>query len=275
MFSATSQGGLHRGLTALKVIHRFHGNWTVEGLTGHLKEQFAALVELEELATRNGALVLSPFQGAQIGALTVLAPERSRYLDILVALPNTPAEIKSKRASHFSIAADLFEKAKVAVMSYVNETWFSEILSNFPDATSPSNESSVVQASILDDKKILLTGDVGPAGLQEAFNYAAKFGFYQPDFIQVPHHGSRRNVNPAVLDRWLGGVVNEGVFRGYAGCSAAENDLDHPKAKVENAFLRRGYPVYSTKGQLKNYAIGISHGYGIAEPAPFRSKVEE
>lgn len=267
---------MHRPwLYASEIIHRFHGNWTVDGLTNHLKSQFATLVELEELAISRGVSVSSPLQGAEIGAFTVLAPSRSRYLDIIVALPNTPAEVKSKRASILHTFDIIVERAKVALINYISENWYDETLSEYPGATSPSNESSVVQATVLDGKKILLTGDVGPTGLREAYDYASNRGFSQPDLIQVPHHGSRRNVTPSVLNSWLGGVVPEGYSHGYAVCSAAKNDLDHPRAKVENAFLRRGYPVYSTKGQLKYYAEGVSRGYAAAEPAPFRTQVEE
>jgi beta-lactamase superfamily II metal-dependent hydrolase len=267
---------MHRPwLYAAEIIHRFHGNWTVDGLTAHLRSQFSTLVELEDLARSNNVPISAPFQGATIGAFTVLAPERSRYLEIIVALPNTPAEVKSRKSSFLTAAAMIVEKARVALMNYVSESWFDETLSEYPGATSPSNESSVVQGTILNGKKILLTGDVGPSGLREAFEYAKQYNFSQPDLVQVPHHGSRRNVTPSVLNSWLGDIVSEGHFRGCAVCSAAENDLDHPRAKVENAFLRRGYPVYSTNGQLKYYSDGMSRGYASAEPAPFRTQVED
>ena len=68
---------------------------------------------------------------------------------------------------------------------------------------------------------------------------------YQPGackFIQVPHHGSRRNVGPSVLDRLLG---NKGTDekRGSAFLSSAEEGAPkHPAKKVTNAFRRRGLP---------------------------------
>lgn len=267
---------MHRPwLHADAIIGRFHGNWTLDGLTRHLREQFSTLVELEQLALQGGAVVRSPFQGSNIGEFTVLAPGMDRYFDILVALPNTPAEVKAKKGSFLTETAKGLERMRMAVMNYITETWYEETLSENPSPTSPSNEASVVQAAIIDGTKILLTGDVGPQGLAEAFNYASQFGFRQPDFVQVPHHGSRRNVTPSTLDNWLGPAVNRGEIRGVAVCSAATNDLDHPKAKVENAFLRRGYPVHTTKGQLKYYSVGITRNYGSSLPAPFRDQVEE
>jgi hypothetical protein len=38
----------------------------------------------------------------------------------------------------------------------------------------------------------------------------------RPHMMQVPHHGSRRNVTPNILDRWLGGKVNRGQSVGCA-----------------------------------------------------------
>lgn len=263
-------------LHAQEIIGHFHGNWTLAGLTEHLKEQFATLYELEQLAISRGTTVMSVFQGQNIGEFTVLAPSRQRYLDLLVQLPNTPAQVKQRKGSFLSRAAELVERAAMAAKNYIIETWYGETLSENPPATSPSNETSIVQGAIIEGKKILLTGDVGPAGLAEAYEYASsQFGFSQPDLVQVPHHGSRRNVTPSTLNNWLGNTVVEGHTRGVAVCSAAENDLDHPKAKVENAFLRRGYPVHTTKGQLKYYSSGIGRGYGSSYPAPFRTTVED
>ncbi|MBY2914152.1 ComEC/Rec2 family competence protein [Rhizobium leguminosarum] len=267
---------MHRPwLHADQIIHRFHGNWSLSGLTTHLRDQFAILRELEELALARGTRVESPLQGREIGAFTVLAPSVYRYQNILVELPNTPAEVKSRKTSRYSALEKAFEETSRALTRFVPESWSWETLSDDPDPTSPSNESSIVQAAIIDGIKILLTGDVGPRGLFDSFAYASRFGFSSPHLIQVPHHGSRRNVTQTALDFWLGSTVGPGTERGVAICSAALNDGDHPRAIVENAFLRRGYPVFSTKGQVLSYSHGMAdRGYQPVQPAPFRTTVE-
>ncbi|MDR9775024.1 MBL fold metallo-hydrolase [Rhizobium hidalgonense] len=267
---------MHRPwLHADQIIHRFHGNWSLGGLTNHLRDQFAALRELEELALANGARVMSPVQGRNIGAFTILAPSIDRYQNIIVELPNTPAEVKSRKTSSYSPLEKAFEETSRALTRFVPENWYGETLSDDPDTTTPSNESSIVQAAIIDGIKILLTGDVGPIGLFDSFAYASRFDFSSPHLIQVPHHGSRRNVTQTALDFWLGSAVAPGIERGVAICSAALNDGDHPRAIVENAFLRRGYPVYSTKGQVLSYSFGMAdRGYLPVQPAPFRTRVE-
>ena len=75
-----------------------------------------------------------------------------------------------------------------------------------------------------------------------------------PDFVQVPHHGSRRNVTPYVLDRWLGGRrKTEGATIGCAFCSVGDNQPKYPRAQVKNAFIRRGYPVHVTRRDTKTH----------------------
>jgi len=39
---------------------------------------------------------------------------------------------------------------------------------------------------------------------------ACGFPMQQFTFVQIPHHGSRRNVGPTVLNRLLGGIQLEG-----------------------------------------------------------------
>ena len=92
------------------------------------------------------------------------------------------------------ILSDAFGGVLQKAREYLDETWDIETLSNNPDPTSASNETSVVQYAELEGKRILLTADVGPEGLEEAADYAVKRGFLRPHIIQIPHHGSRRNV---------------------------------------------------------------------------------
>ncbi|MFT2658082.1 MBL fold metallo-hydrolase, partial [Escherichia coli] len=63
----------------------------------------------------------------------------------------------------------------------------------------------------IDGFSILLTGDAGPVALNEAADYIQANGLYSkgyPNLIQVPHHGSRKNVTPELLNRLIGGIVD-------------------------------------------------------------------
>jgi beta-lactamase superfamily II metal-dependent hydrolase len=258
-------------LYAAEIIHRHHANWTVDGLTAHLKDAFPKLIELEAIANRKGIPIYDPLQGTNIGAFTVLAPSRERYIALISDFDKAPP-VYNKSALDW-----LVETVKKAAV-LVRETWTGETLSDSPEATSATNESSVVQAARIDGKVIVLTGDVGPAGLTEAADYAQQFGIFQPAFFQVPHHGSRRNVTPTTLNRWLGGpLADPNTIRGTAFCSAAESDEEHPRKKVLNAFLRRGYPVHTTNGgpKCEPHNMPIRLGWSRSVPAAFATEVEE
>jgi hypothetical protein len=112
--------------------------------------------------------------------------------------------------------------------------------------------------------RALLTADVGPDGLAEARLYARGAGIpHQPDLVQVPHQGSRRNVTPLVLDAWLGPrVANNNSERcGIAFCMVGESKDDHPRRIVSNAFTRRGYPVQVGRGKGMLYSDADRPGW--------------
>jgi beta-lactamase superfamily II metal-dependent hydrolase len=117
---------------------------------------------------------------------------------------------------------------------------------------------------------LLFTGDAGIQALTQAIDYAEARGVSLTglDYIQVPHHGSRRNVSPSVLDRMMGKT---------AFVSASPGSTTHPRKKVTNAFIRRGATVYQTRGGAlcQPYNRPRRAGYGDAPPIPFSDKVEE
>ena len=106
---------------------------------------------------------------------------------------------------------------------------------------------------------VLLTADVGPVGLDEAADFAATLRLNRPRFVQIPHHGSRHNVTPAVLDRWLGPKKAQGTRIGIAFCSIGANKPDYPRGQVKNAFIRRGYEVFANREQMISHFFGEGH----------------
>jgi hypothetical protein len=205
------------------------------------------------------------------GSFVVLAPSRERYTSLIPDLDKSP-QVYTETALDWLVGV-----AKKAV-ALVNETWTGETLSDTPEPTSASNESSVVHAAQIDGKVVVLTGDAGPDGLTEAADYLERLGSYQPYFFQVPHHGSRRNVTPTALNRWLGAPLTDpSLSRGVAFCSAAADDEEHPRKKVVNAFMRRGFPVHTTNGvgKCSRHNRPLRHGWNSSVPEPFSWEVEE
>ena len=157
------------------------------------------------------------------------------------------------------------------------EWWQYETLEAGP-TTSADNDSSVVLFGALDEC-ILLTGDAGVEALNHAMNWLQQYNIYpwrDISLVQVPHHGSRHNVDPATLDRLLGRIVPEGHTRGIVAVASAGAKSDHPRRVVTNAFIRRGVSVYLAKGRMLRHFANMPprQGVPLAQPVFFSGTVE-
>lgn len=243
-------------LYASELIDRFETYNSVDALRRKLRAVYSASAALEDLAIENGIPIREAFQGTSIGAFTVLAPSKARYLDLVVDSDKTP------EASREGVLGDVFQgmgKLIKAAAQLVKGAWGNEYFP--PSGTSAENEMSLVQYAYVFNKKVLLTGDVGREGLTEAANYAPNVGLVLPgiDAFQVPHHGGRHNVNTEVLDRWLGERLATQPDTTYwnATCSSAKADADHPRKSVVRAMLHRGAHFAATEGSDIRVSYGI------------------
>ena len=97
------------------------------------------------------------------------------------------------------------EKVVAKAQTWFTESWEKERLKD-GGVTSASNESSVVlYGDFGEGSKVLLTGDAGIRALSMASYYAEQYKLKLKDFtfIQIPHHGSRRNVGPTIWNVFL------------------------------------------------------------------------
>lgn len=262
------------------IIDRFSRFSSVENLKKRLKEIYPNIAALEEIADERDIPIYEPFQGETIGAFTVLAPTRRRYLDLVVQSERTPesSEEVQKVAAEGSKA--FFEKAAAKAVSLLKASWGAEVFS--PEETSAENEMSVIQYASLCGKRILLTADAGRGGLTEAADYAPHIGITLPgiDRFQAPHHGSRRNVSTETLDRWLGPRLSSKPQKGEEVLtvivSSAKTDEDHPRKAVVRACIHRGAKVVTTEG----LSIRTSHsapereGWTAATPVEYPEEQE-
>lgn len=116
------------------------------------------------------------------------------------------------------------------------------------DTVSARNNSSVISLVRESDEYHLFTGDAGITALDQA---ADEFERHQGalsathiEFFQVPHHGSRRNLGPSVLDRWF----PNGGFASTAFISSALAAEKHPGVAVVNELRVRGFELHATEG---------------------------
>jgi beta-lactamase superfamily II metal-dependent hydrolase len=262
-------------LYAREVIDNFHPNYTEQGLAAKMRELHPYLVEMERIANQKNIPIRDAFQGTQIGAFWVMSPTRERYLELIPDLDKTPQSFGEAAKT----LGQVFTGAVKTAAAWIKETWLGETLGD-DLGTSASNETSLIQWANIEEQTILLTADVGPSGLTAAADYAQKHGVLtSPNFIQVPHHGSRHNVSRTTLNRWLGSPLPQGsANRGTAFCSIGSgDDADkYPRKIVSNAFLRRGYPVHVTKGESKRHHHHMTSrvGWVASQPLPFSEQVE-
>lgn len=268
-------------------LNLFDGTWSVDSLTARIRKDYSIIAELETRAIAQATRVLDPFQGARIGPFTVLSPSREVYLRLVPQFRDTPppneAQLKAIRfwigktwRTHFAALGQVLE---TGLRFIVPENWWTETLRD-GGVTHAENESSTILLGTFDGKAgALLTGDAGRHALTWACDYADAIGLdvKKVAVVQVPHHGSRSNVSPDVLDRVVGPLLPEGsAATKSAIVSVPKDDAKHPRRVVSNAFLRRGAPVYKTQGAKCRQQSGLPGrpGYGPSVPFPLHSAVE-
>ena len=266
---------------AEELLPRFATYTSADRLRARLKGIYSKLVELEEIANRKDILILDPFQGATIGAFTVMAPSRARYLDLIVASDNTPESVDEAVATPGDRLRALARAAMKKVAQFVAAMWGEEVFST--EETSAENEMSVVQFARLSNDRILLTADAGRGALTEAADYAPMVGLVLPglDKVQIPHHGSRRNVSTAILDRWLGPRLRAKPAAGQetfsAIVSSAKADPNHPRSSIKRAFIHRGGAVFETESrsiQTHGGAVPQRDGWSPVTPVDYPGSQE-
>lgn len=259
--------------------------WTADGLRNKIKAEYDIVADIFDTARTAQCSLYYPFAGEDVGPFRILSPSRETYRYLLPQFDKTPdADQAASEAAGMwigkqNVFSRMFEAAKAAIQSWTTETWDYERLRD-GGITSASNESSVVLYGTFERGSVLLTGDAGIRGLHWAANAAEGYGLPLRNFrlVQVPHHGSRRNVGPTILTRLLGNKQHQHEpTRFSAVVSAPKDDAQHPRRIVSNAFLRRGALVSPTQGESVIYRDGYSlrPGEGPAPTLPFYTRVEE
>ena len=236
------------------------------------KRALDAASDLESAASRLNVPIREPFAGLthSSGNLSIVGPTEEFYRSLFDDEADaTPSE---SRLLQWLRGGSEFLKS-------IAEDWDIETLGN-DGVTSPVNNSSAIVRFDWEGRLSLLTGDAGIPALEEALDCLEADGFApsQLGFIQVPHHGSQRNVGPSVLDRLLGSrrPAHEGTRSAFASV-AKKGAPKHPAKKVTNAFRRRGTPVHVTAGSTKRHHRDAPSrkGWSPSEPLPFFNEVEE
>jgi beta-lactamase superfamily II metal-dependent hydrolase len=243
-----------------------------------LRKSLENACRLERLATRQGIPIIEPFTGLadESGRVFVVGPTQSYYESLLPGFRCAP-EIKS------SFGSGMFGQAVRAVQEVVKsiaEAWNIETLDDTGETSAENNSSTIVMVA-LDEECLLFTADAGMPALSAAADAldAIGFDYNRIKLSQVPHHGSRRNVGPTILNRLFGPPLESASELRSAFVSvAAEGAPKHPSKKVMNAYKRRGVTVHATAGLSKchrNSLAPLRPNWFASTPVEFFYEVED
>lgn len=248
-------------------------SYNARSLRTELRDSLQGATDLEEVAKAQGVPIEEPFLDwtSSDGAFRVLGPTEDYYRELLAEIVEPNAELAAK--------ASWETQVHKLLAGTVHEDLDTETLVESGETSAKNNTSAICLLEI-DGRKLLFTGDAGIPALGQTLDVLEAEGFQPGDlrFVQVPHHGSRRNVSPSILDRLLG-PKGESTKIGTAFASVPKKNPEHkhPAKKTTNAFLRRGYPVHLTQGVTKwhHHNAPDRSGYSTSTPEPLHAEVED
>ena len=260
-----------------KLAEKFKdGRVTDNSLGERLKENLQRAWSLVQLAKKKGIAVREPFTGLQdaSGCMKVLGPSRQHYEELLPDFDGVPERALVSRDA----IGDLL-KGMLAKVRRFFATWGLDQLSD-DVVTSAKNNSSVITQLLVDGKRLIFTADAGIQALEHA---AAEIECCTSGaslrFIQIPHHGSRRNIGPTVLNRLVGYPVPEGEYRSITAIAstAKAGEPKHPRKAVVNAFTHRGVRVLATRGSAICHSDNAPSrsGWHPLSPEPYHFEYED
>lgn len=238
------------------------------GLQRRIKEELMHAHELKKIADRKKIPIIEPFEGAEWtgGLFRVLGPSSTYYESLLPQFRDMP-EVKEQ----IGLIQGLIKKAEEKIET-VAEALNIETLTDGNEHFSAENNTSTIILFNLGQDRVLFTGDADADALALAADYAVQnsISLLNLNILQVPHHGSKQNVGPTILNRIKGSIAHISVSPGAAP--------KHPSKKVLNALKRRGIQAFTSgPGQIACYrSTGVlaRPGWIDLKPHPFYNEVE-
>lgn len=257
-----------------------NGRITTQGLKETIKKALEDAHDLEEIANKKNPKIpiVEPFSESFTDGskpLLVLGPSQEYYEKLLPNYRETPEP--KENASLLKMAAAVIKEA----VNWVAESWGAETLTDpQPNETSAENNSSVITLLQSGNDKLVFMGDAGVEAISAAIAKAAGLGIdlKKASFVHVPHHGSKHNMGPTMLNALVGQKLSAQQSTKISIVSAPQKgDPKHPSRKVVNAFKRRGVQVFATKGTKiwHHSADAPARGWGNATELPFYDSVAE
>ena len=209
---------------------------TDNSLIKRLKDAFGYADDLEQVARDRQIDIYKGMEGLNCydGIITVLGPSEVLYKSGLLGSEKTPE-------SYIEVGLEDYTPTDYSEEDYVQGKaieWYDD------EQTSAINQTSLVIALALGNFKVLFTGDAGKEAINSALDYYEKNGGKASDFtiVQLPHHGSRKNIDPNILGRF-------GTPEYIISCPPDGEGEGHPSRRLMNKILELNpqAKIYVTK----------------------------
>lgn len=232
---------MHRPWEELSPSWFRDGRITKYSLKDRLGDAFEKAKELDDVTKNVTKPKLNVGKCNHKGAsITILGPTSEFYKTCIANCEKTPQQANNV----VNLPQSQSIKKSIDFEPYIEGEikWYDD------ETTSAINESSLIILFEYDGVKVLLTGDAGKKGLTNAINYAYVNNITLNDcnIIKMPHHGSRKNVNPTIMDAFVGSRAL------YYSC--ASDDLGHhPSQRLINLMNEKNFKQFSTSGSTLHY----------------------
>lgn len=240
----------------LKSSYFKDGRITDDSLNRRLKDAFRKASELESEAQQRNVTVVHPVVGQRyFDCLTVLGPSTEFYRKKLLDSEKTPGTLGVRYLVEERSLNQPFAQSYLTTRNAKYDTehydGWSDIAWFDDEVTSDINETSVVLSLELLGERILFTGDAGKEALANALDYYERTSDKVQSFrcVQLPHHGSRKNVDSALLQRI-------GASTYFVSCPPDGIDEGHFSRCLVNMILheQKSARIFTTQhGWLSHY----------------------
>jgi beta-lactamase superfamily II metal-dependent hydrolase len=223
--------------------------YTHLGLSNYVKASLGQASDLAKIAREKEIPIFEPYAGLTRfdGMLQIIGPSEEYYQSLVPNFRSTPTSTTESALS--KLLGGAYDSLKEGVKK-VLETLEIETLKDGNEHYSAENNSSAILLLTVGDRKVLFTGDADADALTLAADYCEgelDIPLSDLSLMHVPHHGSKQNVGPTILNR---------IRTRKAQISAPAKSDKHPHQSVINAFVRRESQVFGTMGS------GITHHSG-------------
>lgn len=241
------------------------GRITQDSLVNRIRESFSMADDLESIAKKKGIKIYSGKAGFTVwkSTIQVLGPSDKLYQKKLLISDKTPDCFLSqynKPYKHIILPEEDYNPRNGEAIEWIDD-----------EQTSDINQTSMIIALVLGDLKVLFTGDAGKEAINEALDLWETAGHKATDFtiVQLPHHGSRKNIDPAIIKRlnakeYIISCPKDGISEG------------HPSRRLINKILEinSNAKIYKTAGHNFVFYKGIEIKCSPQAPAVIFNKMD-